>query len=469
MPMSSLVRTGLARLMQALPTVLTLAGLGLVAVYGSYNDWKAPNLFGASAAGDRQQEDDSALKVVKPASAAKGVEALRMTRIEFPSQEALDKIGLSANDAVVKADVKKVGQYVVANGMVDYDPGAYAHIAARASGTVYRVFKQIGQPVREHELLALIESAEVGKLKSDFLASLTQFQLRERLLLYMRDASKNGSFPESQLREAEAAMSQAGIRLFNDEQALLNLGLTVDRNALLKNTEEQRVQVVRFLGVPDEARSAVMAETRCANLLPVLAPFDGQLVQRNAARGEAVGPNRPLFVVADVRDVHIELAVDPRDVGRIKPKQRVSFQPEGQAEVSGVAVVAHIVPEVDEKTRKVWVHAEADNAAGKLLPHSFGTGRIVVVEPKDALVVPAEALQVISSEGKEGTFVFVKVGPLAFEARKVLPGVRDGNLVTLDVGEKDEVDQVKMGDEVVTVGSFVLKSTLLRDRIAGAD
>ena len=48
-----------------------------------------------------------------------------------------------------------------------------------------------------------------------------------------------------------------------------------------------------------------------------------------------------------------------------------------------------------------------------------------------------------------------------FEARKVQAGLRQGNLV--------EVQGVRPGEEVVTRGSFVLKSELQKDRIAGGE
>jgi cobalt-zinc-cadmium efflux system membrane fusion protein len=239
---------------------------------------------------------------------------------------------------------------------------------------------------------------------------------------------------------------------------LLNLGLAVRIDELLKLTDEQRVRALRVLGLPEELKSGAQADTLTANLLPVAAPFDGQIVQRNAAIGEAVTSAKPLFVVADLRHVHLEMAVEPADVGKLSVGQAVTFTPQAGniAPVSGK--LAHIGPELDEKTRKVWVHAEADNPDGRLRPHSFGTGRIVVREAPHAVVVPTEAIQ---AEGNR-RLVFVRGSADAvFFVRHVRTGLR--------LGDRVEVTGIRPGEEVVTTGSHALLTELLRDRLGEPD
>ena len=50
---------------------------------------------------------------------------------------------------------------------------------------------------------------------------------------------------------------------------------------------------------------------------------------------------------------------------------------------------------------------------------------------------------------------------MSFQARPVQTGLHEGHYT--------EVTGVQEGDEVVTAGSFLLKSELLKERIAGAD
>jgi cobalt-zinc-cadmium efflux system membrane fusion protein len=103
------------------------------------------------------------------------------------------------------------------------------------------------------------------------------------------------------------------------------------------------------------------------------------------------------------------------------------------------------------------VHARTKNPEGTLRPNAFGTGRIRVGQHASAVVVPAEAVQADTS----GSLVFVCISASEFEARRVHPGLREGDLL--------EVQGVRSGEEVVTQGSYVLMSELQKSRIGGGE
>jgi cobalt-zinc-cadmium efflux system membrane fusion protein len=443
------------------PTAVSLLFLCGVGVWGATTLWKTSDSTGRSADDDDRPpaakgpairlEDDPTLAFVG-GFAWQAALPRAAQRLAFPDSDSVRKAGI----VLAAAGERPVTEYVHANGMIDYDPTTYAHIATRAPGTIWWVGKQIGEPTRKGEVLALVESADVGKIKADFLTSLTQFDLRSKMLQRMQEAG--ASVAERVLREAEAGVQESRIKMFGDQQALLNLGLVVRVDDFLKKTDEQRVRELRLLGLPPELKNSPNADTLTANLLPVAAPFDGQIVQRNAAIGEAVNALKPLFVVADLRQVHLEMAVDPADVGKLRVGQTVTFVPRTAGLAPATGTLAHIGPEVDEKTRKVWVHAEAENPDGRLRPHSFGDGRITIRENPRSVVVPAEAVQV------DGVYrlVFVRSSEDAeFQVRHVRTGLRSGDWV--------EVTGVRPGEEVVTVGSHALLSEVLKDRLGEAD
>src|SRR5207253_1783857 len=90
--------------------------------------------------------------------------------IDFPSTDAVGKVGIEVGQAKFQA----LTRTVTAPGTVDYEPGRYARLSARTPGTVWRVYKEIGDSIQKGEVLALLDSAELGKTKADFLMSLTQ-------------------------------------------------------------------------------------------------------------------------------------------------------------------------------------------------------------------------------------------------------------------------------------------------------
>lgn len=482
--MSSRIRTLIAAAAGQLPTLLVLAALVGIAVWGANNDWKG--LPFAQAETKKEEEKESAVKIAP--SALLSLSGWARPELEFPSADVVRRAGIK----VAKAESRDLKQYVTATGMVDYDPSHYTRLTARASGTVWRVRKDIGEAVSKDEVLALIEAAEVGKYKADFLQSLTQVKLRGITLEQMEEGRLKGSVPLRTLLDARAALREAQIRLDNAEQALLNLGLPLRRREVESLPDDRQTKHLRLLGLPPYLLKDLDVETLTANLLPLIAPFNGVVVQRNVAPGESVLANqgRSLFVIADIHRLHVDMDVNPGDAIDVRLKQTIEFAPAGKGP-GAVGKVSHISPEVDEKTRRVRIHAKVDNRDGKLRPNTFGTGRILIREQPEAVVIPADALQ---SDGQRH-FVFVKRNETTFECRLVEPGLREGNWVQV-LSQEERLAQarrasagipwltrrayvtillakvtfdVRPGEEVVTAGSFALKSELLKDRIGGGD
>ena len=104
-------------------------------------------------------------------------------------------------------------------------------------------------------------------------------------------------------------------------------------------------------------------------------------------------------------------------MAEVRVGQSVLFRPnDGGPEAAGR--VSHLSPEVNDKTRRVQVHAEVPNEDRRLRPNTFGTGRILVAEHRGVVVVPAAAVQ---SDG-DTPLVFVKESEKSFQARPVRPG-----------------------------------------------
>ncbi len=456
--MPSRVRKLAKRTAAHAPTLLSLIALVTLALWGWHNDWRLSPAGTSDPETEKPTSAESAVKVLAAApsseAGANGASAAGPLRIEFPSAEAVDKVGIQ----VAPIQMRALTRSVTAPGMVDYEHGRYVRLTARAAGAVVRVDKELGDSVRKGELLALIDAAEVGKVKADLLQDLTLVQSRSRALSRTQEAYGSGAVPERSLQEMQTALHEARIRLFNDQQALLNLGLPIRLDELQKLPDDQLVRRLRLLGLPQAVAQQLDPETLTANLLPLTAPFDGQVVERNVAIGEVVQTTQPkiLFSVGDTRRLHIDLDVNPEDMAGIRVGQRVAFRPnDGGPEVVGR--LSHISPEVNERTRRVQVHAEVSNENGRLRPNTFGTGQIAVAERPRALVVPAEAVQ---SDG-QASLVFVRLSATSFEARPVQPGLRQGDLL--------EISGVREGEQVVTTGSFLLKSELQKDRIAGEE
>ena len=105
-------------------------------------------------------------------------------------------------------------------------------------------------------------------------------------------------------------------------------------------------------------------------------------------------------------------------------------------------------------SRTLEVRIAVDNADGRLKPGMFADVEIVTTMLENVLLIPDAALQ---TEG-ENQIVFVALDGNKFEKRVVKLGLeRDGRVQVLE--------GVKADEKVVTTGSFILKSELLKSEM----
>jgi cobalt-zinc-cadmium efflux system membrane fusion protein len=447
--MVSTVRRLVRGALGVLPTLVTLAALAGVAWWGVRNDWRLP---AATAAADPEPTEQPASRVSPGTPDKPAVRA----RIAFGSPDDVRRAGLQFAAARTQA----LTRFVTATGSIGYDPARYTQLSARAAGTVWWVEKVPGEPVAKDEVLALIEAADVGKAKTELATALRTLEKQTTTLAQLRRAGADAIAGRA-LLDTQTALDDARLQVANAQQTLLNLGLDVNYRDLQQLPVEDRLARLKFLGLPADTADRVRGKTQSANLLPVAAPFAGAMVRRTVSQGETVAAGKPLFVVASTDTVHLELALDPADARDVRVGQEVRFTPESDPLFEARGVLAHLVPEVDEATRKVWVHADAANPGGRLKPNAFGRGRIVLAEAAAATAVPEAALY------RDGTdwLVFVRDGDAAFQARRTHPGLR--GVAPGEEAAYVQVDGVEPGQEVVTAGGHALLGELQKDKLGG--
>lgn len=379
---------------------------------------------------------------------------LHRRRIQFVSAEAAERAGIDIG-LVTEAPIAEL---IRANGEISYDQTALVDLASRLPGSVWRVEKQVGELVRKGEVLALIEASEVGKAKAELLQAIADLDLQEQTLK-RRQATK-GSLAGAQILETEAAVREAKIRVLSAQQSLINLGLPVDSTELKGLSEDELVQRIQFLGLPETLVHSLDHATTTGNLLPIRSPLDGVIVSRSIVAGEVVDSAKTLLTVTDINRMWLRLDVRLEDAANLALRQAVRFIPDGGSqEASGT--VSWISTEVDEQTRTVEVRVEIANEDGQLRANTFGTGEIVLREEPNAIVVPSEGVH------WEGCchVVFVRDkhyleqdAPKVFHVRKVRPAAIQNGLTELVAG-------VLPGEVIAVKGSALLRAELLKNNL----
>ncbi|MBX9583527.1 MAG: efflux RND transporter periplasmic adaptor subunit [Gemmataceae bacterium] len=438
-------------LLRAVPTVLVLAGLAGAAYWGHATGWDFSRRTGGAgppadippAGGDRP--------VVRIEAAAPGAGSPLPglgVRVEFASARAVEAAGIDITPVWRAA----LTEQAAAAGEVTFDQARVARVPARAGGVTRRVFKAAGDSVRAGDVLALIDAAAVGKAKAEFQQALVQARLRERT----RDdlAGAKAAASPAAVREAEAAVKEAAVRVLAAAQALANLGLPVNADDYRDAPPAEAAKRLRHLGAEDATEGLAPADAT-TNLLPVRSPLAGVVLSADVVAGETAEAGKALFVVVDPSRVWVTLHVGAEDARRAAAGQKAFFRPDGGTR-EYPATVVWVGTAADEATRTVPVRAEADNAAGALRASTLGRGRVVFREEPKAIVIPHEAVHPFC--GRAVVFVrdpdYLKAdGPKAFHARSVTTGGRDDRHTEVLAG-------LSPGEIVATKGSGVLLAEL---------
>jgi cobalt-zinc-cadmium efflux system membrane fusion protein len=375
---------------------------------------------------------------------------LHLRRIQFPDVAAVERAGIE----VEPVWTGPVAESVSAPGELAYDRTRVARVSARAQGPVVALYKRLGEAVKAGEIVALIESQEVGRAKAEWLRAFATAELRRQALATLR--ASGGVVPATRDRELDAAAREAEIVLGTARQALANLGLPLPGD--MRAVPPERLEAsLRFLGLPDAIVKSLDPARATSNLMPVLAPADGVVTTQDVVLGETADPARPLFELTDTTALCVFLELKGEEADRVRVGRVVKFKLDtGGPEV--VATVAWKAGQADPRTRTVKVRADVTDRTKSYTAGTFGVGSVLLREEPNATVVPNTA---VHDEGccqivfvRDKSFLSAE-SPKVFYVRVVRTGAKDEKQTEIIAG-------VLPGEIVATVNSGSLRAELLR-------
>ena len=436
-------------------------------------------------------------------------------RIQFSSPDTAREAGLET----VTVERRAITETLACSAEVEFDGNRCARLSSRVPGVVHEVKTDLGETVRCGAVLAVLNSTDLGSAKSDYLkmrdtvdtarlqvegaedylermngleVRMTALDyLEARLLLEVAERHfereqkliSQGATSEKEMlveraaflrAEAEVRASRGRLVLFGVSapelealtwetvESISGRGSTSDRELLeariaLRGAEadlETAGTRLRLLGLSDEDIERVAREHDTSSLLVLAAPFEAQVVERHAVIGEVVDSSKVLFVLADTSKMWAMLDAYEADASRIRVGQSVGLAVAGLRGETLGGLVTGVNAYLDRRTRTLKVRAEIDNPRGLLRAGVFGRAVIRISDREDLLVVPKSAVQ------WDGccNVVFVKQSDMLFEPRKVRLGYETDGVFVVE-------DGLSEGEAVVTTGSFLLKTEILKGSI----
>jgi membrane fusion protein, heavy metal efflux system len=371
-------------------------------------------------------------------------------------------------------------------GTVEANQQQTQQVSPLIGGRVERVSVALGDRVRAGAVLAVISSPEVAEMHGKLHEAETRFELAEQTYQRVQRAENRSSVIQAKARldEAEATLRRtrnlievgagAGKDLIAAEAAYKsakaeydyqsNISLNREVQQAKAEVETSRVEVLhlrnslRALGanLPKDEGKKVEHNT---STIALVAPVSGTVTERMVNAGAGIEAGKPLFTISNLSILWIIANVPESQVSRLRVGTPAIIRAAslGSEEISGR--VNYIDPTLNEETRTGRVRVEISNPAerlkvGMFVEVGFETGDVRnSTAISNEIALPEEAIQRI----EERTIVFVphENEEGHFEAREV----EIGGLVD---GYRRIINGLKVGERVVTKGSFVLKTQLMK-------
>ena len=373
-------------------------------------------------AGDAHEEHGHEEQAKAPAKAEKEEHG------HDQEQEGHDRIALDAAQikaagiALSVAAPAKISVVTSLPGEIRFNEDRTAHVVPKLAGVVMAVYADLGQSVKQGEVLAVVASSGLSDQRSELLSAQRRLALASTTLERERRLWQDKISAEQDYLQAQQAMSEAEIAVQNARQKLSAFG-------------------------------AGPGSGKDLNRLELRAPFAGVVMEKHLAQGEAVKEDAIVFTLSDLSTVWAEIAVPPKDLNLMRVGETVTVKATAfAAEAKGKII--YVGELLGEQTRTAKARVALANPDRAWRPGLFITVDVLSghANAADAAVaVAADAVQIV--EDKPVVFIAVAGG---FQPQPVKLGRSDGKLTEVLQG-------LKPGVRYVSAGSFVLKAELGKD------
>lgn len=332
-----------------------------------------------------------------------------------------DAAAQSAGIEVLTAGPAKIRSTLQLQGEIQFNQDRLAHVVPRLAGVVVRSIKNLGDPVKRGDLLAVLESQTLADLKSEHLATQTRLELAQSTFEREKRLWEEKISAQQDYLASRQALAEMQIAHRNVEQKLLALGL--DHAAVMRGGNDG---LTRY---------------------EIRAPIDGVVTEKHLAIGEAVKEDASIFTIADLSSVWAEMTIYPKDLSSVKLGQNVTVRASAlNAEAEGR--VAYVGSLIGEQTRSAKARVTLPNPDRSWRPGLFVTIELVQGETEVPVAVSATAIQTY----RDGKVVFGRFGDV-FEARPVELGRSDGKSIEV-------VSGLPPRTRYAATNTFVLKADL---------
>lgn len=347
-------------------------------------------------------------------------------------------------------EMKNLNTVIKANGYTAVPPQNMANVSTLIGGVVKDIYVLEGTYVAKGKTLATIQNLEVTEMQEDYnsaIANIEYLQLEYNRQKTLSDENVN---PRKTFQEVKSKLAVERARAQAAKNKLQALHVSLSGNT---------------------------------SLIPIVSPISGYVGKISITKGAFAETGITLFEVVDNSQMHLDLNVFEKDLGKISVGQEVDFVLTNQSNKSIKGKIFGINKSFSNESKTVAVHAKINPSDAKDLISGMYvaaniniTNQTVQALPKDAIVRNGdkyfiyiqeehhkEAPKAIAEEHKheEGEAHTEHAedqekghNEIHFKAIEVVPGTTD-----LGYTEVKLVEEIPSDAKIVIKGAFYLLAT----------
>ncbi|WP_044203961.1 efflux RND transporter periplasmic adaptor subunit [Flammeovirga sp. OC4] len=317
----------------------------------------------------------------------------------------------SLNMQVGKIPEINIGDYVLTNGSLEVPPQNEASVTAVIGANVKKINVIEGEKVKKNQVLAYLNHPNLIKLQTNYVTKMNQLifleeEFKRQKKLYDENV---GSGREYQKASSDFFSTKGEVKGLEAQLRMLHLNLNKIKEGYIYEN------------------------------VPVISPMSGYIKLVEVKTGQYVDPQKEMFEVINLDDIHVDLMVFEKDISKIKVGQDVFFTTEVNPKQKMKASVFNVGKSFEEGPKAIHLHADIDGSKEGLIPGTYCKGKIMINNTFTS-ALPEEALV---KEG--GNMYFFTVdnegGKYSFEAHKVITGSKDNGYVQIFFLDDFNMDQ----------------------------
>jgi len=265
-------------------------------------------------------------------------------------------------------------------------PAGEAVVGAPLAGLLTGLYVANGDDVTAGQVLAELRSPDFVSLQREFLDALNTERLAASELDRDRQLHAEGIISARRMQE------------------------TLTRSRIAESGLNEHRQLLQVAGLDGAGIRSLESGGGLLETLAIRAPFAGVILERMATAGQRVDAMSPLYRLADLSELWLEIAVPQERISGVRPGMAVTVGSDSfRAEVTAIGRA------IDPATQAIVVRATVTDGAESLRPGQFVPVQVVVEDTGiEVWTVPPSAV----TRSGDAHYLFVDVAD-GFSVRQV--------------------------------------------------